>query len=462
MFLKRFTMVCAAASVMAVPATEADADGRDFAAGIVAGVVGSAIVRNANKPKRTVRRTTTTRTQRAAPKRATISSAQRAENRQVQTSLNYFGFPAGGADGVFGRRTRAAVSSYQAHLGYPSTGQLTQFEKDFLLTSYHRAIAGGAVTTQAIAANPLGPRGLLNQYRDQAAGVVTAATPVTVAPAATTTVVAVAPQVLPLQQGGTTTTTTTTVSAGAATGATDGAAALPNFLGATEAVSLASHCNQVSLITSTNGGFTTEANLVDASFALNEQFCLARTYAIAEGETLIASVQGFTPAQIEQQCAGFGPALAPHVAALSLKPADQVAADVGKFVLGSGMAPAQLAGTAKICLSVGYRTDNMDVAVGSALLLSTLGQPVYGELMGHHLAQGFGVTKRADLSQAWYEMGLSAIDQGATPVFNPGDNGRSALLRKAVYSSEANQQSQLGAQPQVQPVSSLPTFQIQN
>lgn len=456
MFLKNFTMVCAATAVMAVQPTPVEADGRDFAAGLAAGVIGSAIVRNA-KPKRTVRRSTTRVYKQ--PRRATISNAQRAENREVQTALNYFGFPSGAPDGVFGKRTRAAVSSYQAHLGYPATGQLTQYEKNFLQQSYHRAIAGGAVTTQAIAANPLGPRGLLNQYRDQAAGVVTATAPVAVAPQATTTVVAVQPQVLPLQQG-TTTTTTTTVSAGAAGAATG--AALPNFLGTTEAVSLASHCNQVSLITSTNGGFTTEASLVDASFALNEQFCLARTYAIAEGEKLIASVQGFTSAQIEQQCAGFGPALAPHVAALSLKPAEAVAADVGKFVLGSGMAPAQLAGTAKICLSVGYRTDNMDVAVGSALLLSTLGQPAYGELMGHHLAQGFGVTKRPDLSQAWYEMGLKAVEQGAIPVFNPGDPSRSALLRKAVYSSTANQQSQLGVQPQVQPASALPTFQIQN
>ncbi|WP_299190953.1 peptidoglycan-binding protein [uncultured Litoreibacter sp.] len=455
MFIKQFTMACAAAAVMSVPAmTPAKADSGDFAAGIVAGVIGSAVVRNANKPKRTVRRST--RSTRAAKPR--ISSAQRAENREVQTALNYFGFPSGSPDGVFGKKTRAAVSNYQVHLGYAATGQLTSYEKDFLLQSYRRALAGGPTTTQQIAANPLGPRGLLNTYRDQAAGVVTAAAPTVQAAPSTTTVVALQPQVLPLQ-GGTTTTTTTTVS-GTGAAATTGAA-LPNFLGTTEVASLASHCNQVSLITSTNGGFTTEANIVDASFALNEQFCLARTYAIAEGEQLVASVQGFTPQQIEQQCAGFGPAMAPHVAALSVKPSDQVSADVGKFVLNSGMAPAQLAGTAKICLSVGYRTDNMDVAIGSALILSVLGEQAYGELMGHHLAQGFGVTKRADLSTAWYEMGLNAVEQGATPVFNPGDPQRSALIRKAVFSGTS--QSQNGTQPLVQPAgAALPTFSIQN
>jgi peptidoglycan hydrolase-like protein with peptidoglycan-binding domain len=463
MFFKNITMACAAAALMAVPASRATADSGDFAAGIVAGVIGSAVVRNA-QPRRTVRRSTTRTVRQTAP-RPSISSAQRAENREVQTSLNYFGFPAGTPDGVFGRRTRGAVSGYQAHMGYPATGQLTQYEKTFLLQSYNRAIAGGAATNQAIAANPQGPRGLLTTYRDQAAGIVTATAPtvapsVAIAPSATTTVVALQPQVLPLQQQGTTTTTTTTVSA--ADGTTSTAPALPTFLGATEAVSLASHCNQVSLITSTNGGFTKQDNMIDASFALNEQFCLARTYAIAEGETLIAGVQGFTPQQIEAQCAGFGPALAPHVAALSLKPASEVAADVSKFVLGSGMAPAQLAGTAKICLSVGYRTDDMDVAVGSALLLSTLGAPVYGELMGHHLAQGFGVTKRADLSTAWYEMGLDAVDAGASPVFNPGDTSRNALLRQAVFATTGGSQSQLSTQPVSQPAGALPTFNIEN
>ncbi len=454
MGLKQFTMTCAAASLMAIPATKATADSRDFAAGIVAGVIGSAVVRNANKPKRVVRKSTT-RKYKAKPK---ISNAARAQNREVQTSLNYFGFPAGSPDGVLGRNSRAAISNYQAHLGYPATGQLTQYERDFLLQSYHRAIAGGAATTQAIAGNPLGPKGLLNQYRDQAAGVTTAVTtqPAVTPLPSTATVVAVQPQVvqpkvlqpqvLPTQPVATAVATT-------------GGAALPNFLGTTEAQSLASHCNQVMLIASTNG-YTTQANMTDGASVLREQICLARNYAITQGDQMAASVKGFTPQQIEAQCAGFGTALSPLVASLAVKPADQVTNDVNQFVQTSGMAPAQLAGTAKICLSVGYRKDNMDVAVGSALLLATVGEPVYGELMGHHLSQGFGVTQRADLSQAWYEMGLSAVEQGATPVFNPGDQNRTALLRRAVFNPTS---SSLTVQPQVQPAAAaLPTFNIQN
>lgn len=452
MFFKNFTMACAAAALMAVPASRATADSGDFAAGIVAGVIGSAVVRNA-QPRRTVRRSTTRTVRQTAP-RPSISSAQRAENREVQTSLNYFGFPAGSPDGVFGRRTRAAVSGYQVHMGYPATGQLTQYEKDFLLQSYHRAISGGAATTQAIAANPQGPRGLLTTYRNQAAGIVTATAPtqapaVALAPSATTTVVALQPQVLPLQQEGTTTTTTTTVSA--ADGSTTTAPALPNFLGTTEAVSLASHCNQVSLITSTNGGFTTEANLVDASFALNEQFCLARTYAIAEGEELLTKISGFSKEQIETQCGQLGAAMKAEITSLSLKPNVEVMAEVSGFVQKNNVSPAQMLGTAKVCLSVGYRTDNMDVAVGSSLLLVALGAHPYAELLGHHLNNGFGATQRPDLAVAWYGHAIEALEAGAPAVFAPGQPERTGLLRKAAMMSGDTTQG----------AAALPAFTVQ-
>lgn len=435
MFFKNITMACAAAAMITVPASRVAADGRDFAAGIVAGVVGSAVVRNAGKKKRVVRQRT------YAPKkqRATVPSYVRQERRDIQTSLNYFGFPAGTPDGVLGRNSRAAIANYQAHMGYAATGQLTDYEKNFLLQSYSRALTGGIATQQLIAASPTGPRGLLTRYRNEAAGVATAGAAVT-APV-TNVVVAPQPQALqPQVLGGTTTTTTTVTALAGAGAATLGTAtsSLPSFMGQTTVVSLASHCNQVSLLTSTNGGFMTAETMVDTNLALNEQFCLARTYAIAEGEQLVAKIQGFTPEQIAQQCEGFGPALKEHVAAMSLKPHTAVMQDVSGFVLGTGMSPVQLAGTAKICLSVGYRTDNMDVAIGSALLLAVLGEQVYSELMGHHLAQGFGVSKRTDLALPWYDLGLKAIENGATPVFAPGQPERNSLLRKASLSLASN------------------------
>ncbi|MGB5558011.1 MAG: peptidoglycan-binding protein, partial [Paracoccaceae bacterium] len=323
-------------------------------------------------------------------------------------------------------------------MGYPSTGQLTDYEKGFLLTSYRRALAGGPVTNQQIAANPMGPKGLLTAYRDEMAGVA--------APQVTPSIVVVAPEAAPV-----------------APAVTEEAAvaepALPNFMGGGEQLSLASHCNTVSLLTNSNGGFTTLASMNDAGFALNEQFCLARTYAIAKGEELAGKVQGFTPQQIAQQCAGFGPAMKDYVAALSLKPQDEVLKDVGGFVLKSGMSPAQLSGTAKICLSVGYRTDNLDVAIGSALLLTVLGEGAYGELMGHHLAQGFGASRRPDLALAWYEMGLDAVSNGAEAVFAPGQPERNDLIRKAAFTLTGNTALETGGAQQNE-AAPLPVFAV--
>lgn len=197
--------------------------------------------------------------------------------------------------------------------------------------------------------------------------------------------------------------------------------------------SLASFCNKVSLLTSSNGGFVTEASMSDANFALAEQMCLTRTYAMAQGEDLMAKVQGATPEQITEQCRSFGPFLKDHVMAVSLKSRDEVLQGISSFILSSGMAPQQLAGTAKVCLSVGYRVDDMDVAMGSALLLTSLGEAGYSELLGHHLSQGIGAAERSDMALEWYETALAAFTDTGTSVFAPGQPDRMALLQKAAF-----------------------------
>lgn len=428
MKLTYFAAALLAASLTLTSPGRVAADAGDaLVGGIIGGVIGGAIVNEGNK------RRTTKRVYRAP-------SPVRAENREIQTSLNYFGFPAGSPDGVLGRNSRTAISQYQAHMGYSPTGRLSLYEKDFLITSYHRALAGGPVTLQQAASHPMGSRGLLYVYRDQAAGVLPQGQ--------TTTAVATAPTVQP------TAPVVTEVSTG-----NSAASALPTFMGSTGATSLASHCNTVSLLTNTNGGFTTAGTINDPNVVLNEQFCLARTYAIASGEELASSVQGTSAADIQSQCAAFGPVMKDYAASLSLKQHDAVLRDVSGFVLTTGIAPQQLAGTAKICLSVGYRTDNMDVAIGSALLLSALGEQVYGELMGHHLSQGFGAIQRRDLALEWYDQGLSALEAGQPAVFAPGQPERIVLLRMATIALGGKGLAGTMNAP-VQPVSALPNLKI--
>ncbi|SFO85057.1 peptidoglycan-binding domain-containing protein [Tranquillimonas alkanivorans] len=441
-----YLTIAAAAAIALAPATRVSADAGDFVAGAIAGAIFNNVAKN--QPRRQVR----TRT---VVKRPRIPATH--EGRQIQTSLNYFGFNAGTVDGQLGGNSRAAISRYQAYMGYPTTGQLTPFEQDLLVDSYHRAQAAGPMVHQLIASNPDGTRGLLRTWRAEMAGVpatTMAAAPVP-APQAVVTAAPVAPP------AATTTTTTTTVTAAAASTAApeveeDAPAGLPNlFGGATTEASLASHCNKVSLLTSSNGGFMTLASMNDPDQALNEQFCLARTYAIAAGEELAAGLPA-TDAQIAEHCAAYGAQMRPHVSAVSVKERPEVVRDVSSFVLGSGLSTQDLAATAKVCLSVGYRTDDLDVALGSALILVTLGERGYSELLGHHLSQGFGATRRTDLAMDWYADGLST---GTTAVFAPGQPERADLIRAAVTGLGGGADAAL-TQPETPQKASLPTFSI--
>ncbi|MBL4917618.1 peptidoglycan-binding domain-containing protein [Szabonella alba] len=426
MAFKGFASLCAAAALVVVPVQQAAADS-GLVGGIVGGIIGGAIVNHANKNQR---RTTTQRST-----RSTASSATRTANREVQVALNYFGFPVGTPDGAIGPKSRAAISEYQATLGFVPNGQLNAFERDLLVSSYYRAQAGGAATMAQISQNPRGAKGLLIGYRDERLGVTQNAGQMAAAAQAPGAAMGFAaagtgPVASAVPQFGA---TATPAASALGTG-------LPSFMGqGAQQASLASHCNKVSLVTNSNGGFVTQVTMTDPAFTLSEQFCLARTYAIAQGEDLVAKISGFTPQQITEQCAGLGPVLKDHVAAVSVKSREEVMQGVSGFVLGSGMAPAQLAGTAKICLGVGYVTDNMDVAIGSALVLSVLGEQGYGELPGHHLISGIGAAQRADLALPWFDMGHDAEAAGAAPVFAPGMADRAALVRLAAYSAAGRQ-----------------------
>lgn len=483
-----FVTALFAAAVAATPAQRAAADAGDAVAGaLVGGIIGHAIGRAEAERRVYVQPRTVyvqpktvyvkPKTVYAAPQ---MSSAQRADNVAVQSALNYFGFNAGSPDGVLGRNSRSAISAYQATLSYPATGQLTQYEKDFLLSSHNRALAGGYATNQMIASNPMGSRGLLIAYRDQMNGApVPMAPPVAAMPTAPAvvpaTTVVVAPQLaapvaapaaapvaapVAVPEPAPVAPPAPEVLEAAAPAPAAPKALMPNFAAAAAAPSLASHCNAVSLLTNANGGFSTLDSLSDPKVVLNEQFCLARTYAIASSEQMIGKLQGFTPDQIAEQCRTLAPLLKDQVASLSLKPRDEVKQEVAGFVLDSGMTPAQMADTAKICLGTGYRIDDVQVALASALLLDVLGEPVYGELLGHHLSQGFGAPRRSDLALAWYEEGVNALESGATPVFAPGQSGRAELIRAAA-SLPATEAGVIPASDTGSPAkAAIPTFKV--
>lgn len=64
-------------------------------------------------------------------------SAQRSANRAVQSALNFFAFDVGVVDGIFGRKSRSAISEFQAFMGHEVTGTLTRDERSLLLSSFN-------------------------------------------------------------------------------------------------------------------------------------------------------------------------------------------------------------------------------------------------------------------------------------------------------------------------------------
>ncbi|WP_420005494.1 caspase family protein [Arenibacterium sp. LLYu02] len=150
-----FIKAALVASLFTTTAGAAAAD--NLGAALVGGIIGGVIMNEVNKNKRN-----------GGGNRTTVSRLpSTAEGRQIQASLNYFGFDAGTVDGQLGRKSKVAMSQYQTYLGYPATGSLNEYELDFLLASYQRAVASGPMATQQAMSNPDGTRGLLRIYMQE-------------------------------------------------------------------------------------------------------------------------------------------------------------------------------------------------------------------------------------------------------------------------------------------------------
>lgn len=505
------------AALISGHADRASADA--FVGGLIGGIIGGAIGANARP--------------RSSGGGGGVSSVTREQNRAVQSALNFFGFDAGVPDGSFGPRTRSAISAYQAYLGYPATGQITEIERQILTTAHQRAQLGGPQVTRVTSRHRDGMRGMLEAQRDEMQGgrsrsagayglppdiadavdeIAASSDPTAEqlvqrtgfvqladingdgrndyildtsltgsafwcnAQACSVMVFVSTPDgyarndfrtnnAIPaafdclqsscrLNDLGTSVAVAAPANPGAplappiasaqplvqnpATGPAGGGvlASVPNLLGGTGAptqVSLASHCNRVSLVTSANGGLTDINTMTDPVFTLNEQFCLARGYAIAEGEAILAQYPGVTPQAVAEQCGVLGTSMQSNISALSLQSRDVVLAGVTQFVLTSGMSAADLATNARICLSSGYATDSLPVAIGSALILASLGEVGYGELPAHHLMQGIGAAQRRDLASEWFNTSIPAAGAAVTTVgFQPGPAARNALILAAV------------------------------
>ncbi|GAA6199441.1 peptidoglycan-binding domain-containing protein [Aquicoccus sp. SU-CL01552] len=402
----------AAASMVFVGVERAKAD--DAASFLGGALLGGIIVNEVNKNK--ARRTTTTTVRRSG-----VSSSQREQNRQVQVALNYFGYNVGYADGVLGRNSRSGIRRYQADMGYTVDGYLDPHETSFLLGSHQRALASAHVPPYAQIVATSGQAGLLRTYRNEQLGIATPGTqmqPQTQMAAAPTPMPVPAPAPVPTQPE--------PVTARADTSGGN----MPQFNFTPEARSIRDHCDQINVRTAANGGLRTAATITDAGFALSEQFCLARTQAMSDSARIEASIPNMTREQVEAQCDGLAQAIEPQLQGIESLQSGQIMAKTKAFLESSGQPMAQLVSGGKVCLGAGYRADNARVALASAVLLTSAGQGGYGELVSHHLREGFGTLQAAPQQAAsWMQVAMTAVANGL-PVLGQGQ-GRAAVLKAA-------------------------------
>jgi peptidoglycan hydrolase-like protein with peptidoglycan-binding domain len=383
----------------------------------------------------------------AAERRARAAQqAQRAADRQrgmeVQTALNGFGFDAGPADGDLGRRSQAAIAEYQAYMGYPSSGYLDDNQRGILVNSYRRLQAGeGARYPQVAAAE--GARGLLKAFND----------PNYIARYGVPGEVAPAPGGQPAYPGA-------EVAGGRSPGAVDPGAMMPAAqasararpapasdlslgplslpsLQLTEAasVSMAQRCEIVELTTQSNQGPIQVANMSDPAQALSEQFCEARSYAIGVGENTSAKIRA-SEAELADACAQISKGMAPVRAALDSGTPDAVIAQAAS--VSGQLDPTSAATYGQICLGLGYRQDDPEMALSAGLLLVGAGYMPFGEVMGHHLREGFGVAPAAGAAAPWYNIALTALEGNAPPAFLPSKTReRAEVIRAAIGRDQA-------------------------
>ena len=420
MFTKKLCVSVMSASLVLLPVQRVQASD---AAKVLGGLIlGGIIVNEVNKNNKRKRA-------QAAPR---TSSAQREQNRQVQTSLNYFGYNVGRVDGSIGRNTRNGIARYQADMGFQSDGRLEAFERDFLINSYQRALSSSHVAPYNSILATQGQAGLLRTYRNEQLGIptpqVAAAPAPTPAPTPVPAPVA-APAPVPAP------TEIKTVPSRAQTSTSTGA--LPDFTYGQVDKSVNEFCNEISVLTAANGGITTSARITDAEFALNEQFCLARTHAMAESSQIEATIPNMTSPQIEAQCQGLAQAIKPNMETLSTDRPDKVIADTSLFLQESGRPLDQLVSGGKVCIGVGYRTDDANMALASAVLLAAGGQLGYSEMISHQMREGLGTSQvSAQKAGEWMTLALGAMQGGGATVLGQSPD-RAAVLNAALQGGGA-------------------------
>lgn len=356
-------------------------------------------------------------------------SAARQQRASVQKALNDFGYPVGSADGVYGNNTARGMGQYQAAMGFPVTGSLNSWEEQALLnahnsfkTGMHNSAYPGLFQNEGVA-------GLMRAHADpnyynQRYGNNTqpqiANQPI---PNNTGELVSNQPNQPALPQPGIVEQPNSVAPA-----------VLPSIgkIGEVSA-SMQDHCDIVKLATQTNGGQITADAMVDPDQALGEQFCDARTFLMGRVQNVLGTARA-TEQELTAACGQIATNMAPLMSAVGTKAPETIAAEASGISGSLGLNdPAAAAEYGEVCIGLGYRTNDSDMALAGAVMLAGAGRMPFAEMIGHHVRQGFGTATNSQAAATWYNLGLDALANNQAPAVLPSQTiQRSAIIRAAV------------------------------
>ncbi len=155
-FFSLFMAVMFATTMVVVAPKPAEA-GKKFRAGVLGAALGATAVLGIHALTKKKRRTKVIHEYEPAPvyyERAPRRYYRRApryygpvatrENRKIQESLNLLGFNVGVVDGIAGPATRRGIADFQASMGQPATGRLTELQKSVLFKNAEDQLVSGS------------------------------------------------------------------------------------------------------------------------------------------------------------------------------------------------------------------------------------------------------------------------------------------------------------------------------
>ena len=373
-------------------------------------------------------------------------SPQRLQNMEVQKALNGFNWPVGAVDGVMGARSQSAIADYQGYMGYPRTGQLTDYERNVLVDSWDRYNSGaGAAYPSTMGA--LGPRGMLKVTADPSVATQYGdANPY--APQQQQAAVQPVPQQqlqpqqqVPQQQ----------VPQQQIPQQTQPVTQQPTMIAPLKPVevntSMASDCEVTDLTAQSVGPITAET-MTDPELALDVKFCEARSFAISQSN-FQASQFAVSENELLSTCAQIASSYSSTVGSLNTSDLAQVRTAAKSTAAALGVAdPSAATAYGQICLGLGYQQDDAAMVMGGAMLLISADYDAYSEILGHHLRKGFGVTASAANSTLWYQDAISKLDAGSQPAFEPSrTKERVQIIQSAITAGGVKASGSSGGLP---------------